>query len=256
MEKVKIKISAVSYLNTIPFLHGIAQSDLKDEIELSLDMPSSCAEKLLDGHVDLGLVPIAILPQLKEHHIVSNFCIGADGKVASVALFSEVPLDEIETIYLDYQSKTSVNLVQILAEEHWKITPKWINASAGFEQKIAGTTAAVVIGDRTFSIDTAHKYDLAEAWKAYKGLPFVFACWVSNKELPADFVQRFDDALSKGVENLEEAVQTANNAVLNSDELLHYLSSNISYKLDESKRNAIQEFLSAIEMRSAQPSES
>ena len=101
----KIKVSAVSYLNTLPFLNGINNSKVVDLMNLSLDIPSDCAMKLLNEEVDLGLVPIAILPQLKDYHIVSDYCIGAEGDVDSVALFSDVPLNEIENVYLDYQSK-------------------------------------------------------------------------------------------------------------------------------------------------------
>ncbi|NQX96939.1 MAG: hypothetical protein HRT73_03545 [Flavobacteriales bacterium] len=101
MRVKKIKVSAVSYLNTLPFIYGINNSEVMEGIDLSLDIPSDCAKKLLSGEVDLGLVPIAILPQLKEYHIISDYCIGAEGKVDSVALYSDVPLNEIEYIYLD-----------------------------------------------------------------------------------------------------------------------------------------------------------
>ena len=99
MIEKKIKVSAVSYLNTTPFLYGIANSEVKNLIDISLDIPSDCAKKLLSGEVDLGLVPIAVLPLLKEYHIVTDYCIGAQGNVDSVALYSDVPLSEISTIY-------------------------------------------------------------------------------------------------------------------------------------------------------------
>ncbi|MCB0401553.1 MAG: menaquinone biosynthesis protein, partial [Flavobacteriales bacterium] len=174
---MKVKVSAVSYLNTLPFLYGIKQSGLEQEIDLSLDIPSDCARKLLNDEVDLGLVPVAIIPQLKEHHIISDYCIGADGPVDTVALFSDVPLEEIENIYLDYHSRSSVTLVQLLAKAFWKIKPNWIRAEEGFIDQIQGTTAGVVIGDRTFGLSKKYKYDLAEAWKAFTGKPFVFAAW-------------------------------------------------------------------------------
>ncbi len=146
----KLKISVVSYLNSKPFIYGLEHSDLMNEIDLQLDIPSTCAQKLMDGIVDIGLVPVAIIPKLKEAHIISDYCIGAVGKVASVCLYSEVPLNEIKTILLDYQSRTSVTLVKVLAREHWKISPEWQNASENFENSVSGTTAAVIIGDRTF----------------------------------------------------------------------------------------------------------
>ena len=95
----KIKISAVSYSNTLPFLKGLELSGLVDQIDLSLDFPSECAQKLITNEVDLGLVPVAVIPQLKIHHIVSDFCIGADGAVDTVLLLSDVPIEEVNAVF-------------------------------------------------------------------------------------------------------------------------------------------------------------
>src|ERR1051326_5509574 len=146
------RISAVSYLNSTPFVYGIKKKLDPSLYELQLDIPSVCAQKLLDDKVDLGLIPVAVIPQLNEHHIVSDFCIGATGKVRSVMLYSEKRLDEIENILLDNQSRTSVLLVQVLAKYSWKIKPHFFNANEGFEKNICGSTAGVVIGDRTFAM--------------------------------------------------------------------------------------------------------
>src|SRR5665213_3010681 len=97
-----IRISAVSYLNTKPFLYGLELAHIPD-VEISLDNPAECARKLIENEVDLGLVPVAIIPLLKEAHILPGFCIGADGAVESVKLYSHVPLEKIKTILLDYQ---------------------------------------------------------------------------------------------------------------------------------------------------------
>ena len=98
---VKYKVSAVSYLNTIPFIHGIKSSNIYDSIDLQLDYPSVCAQKLIDDEVDIALVPVAVLNQNPSFNIVSDFCIGSNGKVDTVCLYSENPLEVIEEIYLD-----------------------------------------------------------------------------------------------------------------------------------------------------------
>ena len=108
----KIKISAVSYLNSKPFIYGLHHSNLFNEIELSQDIPSVCAQKFIDEKVDIGLIPITVIPKLKEYYIISDYCIGAVGKVSSVMLYSDVPLNAIKNILLDYQSLTSVTLIQ------------------------------------------------------------------------------------------------------------------------------------------------
>ena len=248
MENPKIKVSAVSYLNTLPFIFGINNSEVVNDIKLSLDIPSDCGMKLLSGEVDLGLVPVAILPQLKEYHIISDYCIGAEGKVDSVALYSDVPLDEIDSVYLDYQSKTSVNLVKVLADKYWKIAPKWVDSTVGFEDEISGNTAGVIIGDRTFNLSKTYqyKYDLAEEWFRFTGLPFVFACWVSNKKLSASFITKFNAALRIGVTNIDEVILGYNENDISNDMLKRYLTKNISYFLDDNKQKAIKEFLSHI----------
>jgi chorismate dehydratase len=257
MKTKKIKVSAVSYLNTLPFLFGINNSEIINEIDLSLDIPSDCAKKLLNGEVDLGLVPVAILPNLKEYHIISDYCIGAEGRVESVALFSDVPLNEIENIYLDYQSKTSVTLVKLLAAKSWKITPKWTNTTKGYENEIEGKNAGVIIGDRTFNLSKSYKYkyDLAEEWFKLTKLPFAFACWVSNKELPESFIQNFNKALKEGVNNINKVVLDYNDDKISKEDLQKYLSNNISYLLDARKEEAIQKFLKFLETRKVLSSE-
>lgn len=238
-----IKISAVSYSNTVPFIYGLRNHAIIKQIDLALDNPADCASKLLNKEVDLGLVPVAIIPQLQDPHIVSDFCIGADGAVETVCLFSDVPLNEIQEVLLDYQSRTSVQLVRYLAENSWHISPKWTIASADFIQEIGGTTAGVVIGDRAFDLLQKHRYviDLSEEWKKHTGLPFVFACWVSRRELSPDFVSEFNRALSSGLENREKAV--AESGVSSAHDLVRYVQNVISYDLDDKKRLAMKLFL-------------
>lgn len=242
---MKVKISIVSYSNTLPFLYGLRQSDLINDIDLQLDIPSKCAEKLLTNQVDIGLVPVAILPQLPEYYILSDFCIGANKKVNSVILVSDVPLEEIDTILLDYQSKTSINLVQVLAKEYWKISPKFKHATVGFENNINGKTAAVIIGDRTFNLSKPYQYiyDLAEEWYKFTGLPFAFACWVANKPISPEFVGKLNQALAFGVNHIQEAIKLSNNNGITFDQLQNYLTNDISYELTNDKRKSIQLFL-------------
>lgn len=232
-------------------MYGIKNSNLKNEIDLALDIPSDCAKKLLNNEVDLGLIPVAVIPQLKEHYIITDYCIGADGKVDTVALFSDVPLKEIETIYLDFHSKTSINLVQVLAKEYWNISPQFIDAKAGFEQKIQGTTAGVIIGDKTFNLPKqyAYKYDLAEEWKKMTGMPFVFACWVANKKLPNKFIQDFNECLENGIKNIDKVIDQKN--AIDNERLAHYLTNNISYPLTKDKKEALALFIQYLSKQAA-----
>ena len=240
----KIRISAISYLNSKPFIYGIQQSRAlkKYNYELETDTPSVCAEKLLKNEADIGLVPVVIIPDLKEAHIISDFCIGSCGPVKTVMLYSQVPLKSITHIYLDYQSRSSVVLAKILAKEYWDINPQWLPAVAGYEAIIKNTDAAVVIGDRAFKMNGNFKYefDLAEEWQKLTNLPFVFACWVSNKKMPLNFITDFNQALEEGLRNIPEIVAYYNENGMN---LMEYFTKNISYNFDIEKRAALQEFL-------------
>ena len=93
----KIKISVVNYTNSLPFVYGLENYKGVMNFELQKDIPSECARKLIDNEVDIGLIPVAVIPLLKEVHILTNYCIGAVGEVSSVLLLSEVPLEKIET---------------------------------------------------------------------------------------------------------------------------------------------------------------
>jgi len=242
---IKIKISAVSYLNTKPLVYGIKNNLDKNSYSLSLDTPSGCAQKLLSGKADLGLVPVAIIPEMKKYFLISDYCIGAVGAVGSVMLYSNVPLKKIEKILLDYQSRTSVILVQLLSEKFWKIKPEWIKARKGFEKKIKSSTAAVIIGDRTFQLPGKYKYayDLSEEWYKFTHLPFVFACWVSSKKLPSVFISDFNKALEYGLDNRAKLIDRLNKSNRYSFDLKKYLMTNINYDFDKSKKRGMEKFL-------------
>ncbi len=240
----KIKVSVVSYLNSKPFVYGLKHSPIINNIELDEDMPSITALKLIEGNVDVGLVPVAAIPKLNDYEIITDYCIGADGIISSVCLYSDVPLNEIETILLDYQSRTSVALVQILAKKHWHINPIWKEASANFENSVVGKTAAVIIGDRTFGLNERYKYafDLAEEWKKMTNMPFVFACWMAKKDASSSFIQKFNQALAIGMEHKQEVISQIGDKEFEVD-VADYLNEKIKYNLDENKRKALELFL-------------
>ena len=230
---LKIRISAVSYLNTLPFIYGIENSLLLEgKYILEKDIPSICAEKLINNTVDLGLIPVAEIYKVKKAQIVSDYCIGAYGKV--------------KTVLLDYQSRTSIRLVQILAQKYWKTKMNFISAKINFEKEISGNTAGVIIGDRTFNMNKKYKYifDLSEEWTKFTKLPFVFAVWVANKTLNNDFISNFNKACKFGLDNINELVKKyLFKHYISNIELEYYLNNNINYLLDEKKIKGMKKFL-------------
>lgn len=236
-------MAAVSYLNTKPLLYGIKRHPVIDEIELIEDYPSKIAQMLINDEVDIGLIPVAATLKLKDWHIVGDYCIGSNGPVASVCIFSQVTIGQIERVYLDYQSRTSVNLAKILLREYWEKDVELIDATGeDFRDEIKGTTAGVVIGDRALKqrLQSAYIYDLGEAWRLHTGLPFVFAAWISNKQLPESFITAFNEANALGLEHLSEVIAENPFEIY---ELKKYYTQNISYGLDGEKRKGLKLFL-------------
>lgn len=232
----KIKVSAVSYTNTLPFLQGIkASSELSNQINLSVDVPAECARKVIQNEVDLGIIPIAALTKIPNYYIITDYCIGSNGPVDSVFIFSTKPIHEIQSLRLDTQSRTSNGLARILLKYYWK---------QDVEVKMKGEADAfVLIGDRTFGQkdQVPYAYDLGEIWKEFTGLPFAFAVWVANKELPAKFVQDFNQALREGVSHPEDVIPGLKNYP--NFDYKYYLTQNLDFNLDSQKRLAIEKYL-------------
>ncbi len=240
----KIRIGAVSYLNTKPFIYGLEHGGLKDKVELLVDYPANLVNLLKTDKIDIGLVPVGALPTLGEYHIVSDYCIGTEGEVASVAVFSQVPMDQIEAVYLDYQSRTSVLLCKLLFEKFWKKKVKYIDAAdETYIQSIEGSTAGLIIGDRALMVRSKfqYNYDLGLGWKEMTGMPFVFAIWVSLKKIDPAFIGLFNEAILLGLAHV--------NLFSNLDQpfydIRHYYEYNLSYGLDEKKKAALETFLNS-----------
>ncbi len=242
--EVKHRVVAVSYLNTKPLLYGLLRSEIQPELELDLAIPSECARRLLAGEADIALVPVAIIPELPEAHIISDYCIGADGAVATVCIYGDVPIEEMTNIYLDHHSRTSVMLTRLLLEEYWELNPKLIPAEEGYIDRIGGTTGGLIIGDRTIGLEARfpYVYDLGEVWKKHTGLPFVFAAWVSVKPLTPAFIAAFNQALREGMEHLPE-LQLLLSSPHPDFDLVEYFTHHIDYDLDDTKRKALERFL-------------
>ena len=236
----------MSYLNTKPLLYGIKRHAVIKEIELIEDYPSRIAQMLVEDELDIGLIPVATTLRLNEWYIDSDYCIGSNGAVASVCIFSEVPMEKVERVYLDYQSRTSVNLAKVLLKEYWKKEVEFMDAMGeDFRKAINGTTAGVIIGDRALEQRSKSKYvyDLGEAWRNHTNLPFVFAAWIANKKLPKEFISSFNKANALGLEKIDEVIKE--NAFAHFD-LRRYYTSCISYKLDEEKKKGLDLFLSKL----------
>lgn len=241
-----IKVSIVSYYNTIPFMYGIETYEKERDQSVFLvqkDYPSKCAEALITGQVDIALVPVATLCENSNLELVTDYCIGADGAVDSVLLLSDDPIESLSEVILDYQSKTSNNLYKVLAKHYWKVSPNTLVGSEGYELDKKAGRGVIVIGDRAFNSHThyKYKYDLALEWKQFTGLPFVFAGWACFADKPKDLFNHLQKALELGVNKIDESI--AQVEIPSNIDIKDYLSEKISYRFDDQKKKALELFL-------------
>ncbi|MEM6722616.1 MAG: menaquinone biosynthesis protein [Bacteroidota bacterium] len=243
----KLNISLVSYWNTLPFLHGLRQNGLDKQFNIETNIPSKCAEKLINGQSDIGLVPVAAIPSIQNAQIISDYCIGSVGPVGTVCLYAKQPLDQLDTILLDYESRTSVRLTEILLRDYWDWKGQLSPATVGYESQINGRTGALIIGDRAIEALPHFEfvYDLGEAWTNWTKRPFVFAAWVANKPVSLEIKTALNAAFDVGM----KAVPMLSN---NPDypyphfSLERYYTDFISYRLDAAKQGALDLFLSKL----------
>ena len=242
------KITAVSYLNTIPFVYGLKHAD-NLRADLLLAPPADCAKNYIEHKADIALLPSAVVPQLKDTNIVTDYCIGAVGAVRTVTVMSNSPIKSVKRIWLDAHSRTSVQLVGYLAAHKWHIAPEWLHlADYAIVDKPAEGDAFLLIGDKVFGYEGrfAYTYDLAIEWREATSLPFAFALWVARKGVPYEVTDALQHALTFGVEHIWEAVVESNymgndNGITAYD----YLTRNIDFILDEEKHRALKKFWDA-----------
>ena len=235
-------IAAVSYLNTVPFIYGITSAeDLRTRLLLS--PPSGCARALIDGKVDIALIPVAAIPSIPDIEIVTSWCIGASGSVRTVVVMSNVPIAQVRRIWLDGHSMSSVMLTRVLAREYWQIKPQWmpLNDYSVLEQPQPGD-AFLLIGDKVFGWEGrfAYTYDLAEEGRAMTGLPFVFAAWVARRGVPQEAIGVLDRALAYGTAHIDEAIRYYGHS--DKPYAHDYLVKNIDFSFDAPKKRAMSLF--------------
>jgi len=242
-----LRLGAVSYLNTKPLVYGL--DAIPEQFELRFDVPATCATLLHAGQVDLGLIPaIEFLRGAEDYWIVPGVAIASEGDVASVAVFSKKPIEQVRSIALDLSSRTSVALTRILCAKRWGIAPDFSPAEPDLAAMLARADAALVIGDPAMAIDAAaqglHKIDLGGEWHALTGLPFVYAMW-TGREGAASPGQcaALRRAREQGEANLSRiADQVGEGDPGRADKALRYLRDNLKYGLGEREAAGLRRF--------------
>jgi chorismate dehydratase len=242
------KLAVVSYLNTIPMLEEFEHE--KENFELIKAVPSKCAELLNEGLVDGALLPVGslIMDQLVDCELISDYGIIGKGKVDSVFLLSNCPLEKISKVVLDKQSRTSNLLVQVLFKGFWKLEMEFISEELNENEIEDPNIGKVLIGDKAIlkEKDFLYKYDLSEHWWNWKKLPFVFATWVGTPSFPSGKKPILNNLIFKSIQQLDKIVERESIANPHFD-VKDYLTNRIHYNLDETARLGLKEFIQETE---------
>ncbi len=235
-----VKIIAVEYLNTLPFIHGLRNSSLWNQIQLITGTPQECAQALMNETVDIALLPIGAISQFKNLSLISDYCIGCDGPVRTVAIYSNKEFREIKSIKEDASSRTSNLLLSTLNRIFWK--EQTIEIIPASESSIEADSY-LIIGDQSFVAETQfkHQYDLGEIWKNLTGRPFTFAVWASRNKISSELEDRINQIFKLSIEHIESFIKTLDLTQF-PPKLDAYFSENISYHFDQAKKDSLHYF--------------
>jgi chorismate dehydratase len=252
----RLRISAISYLNTAPLMWDFEHGEAAEEFDISYTIPSACARALAEGTRDIGIIPAAAYATIPDLAIVPDVAIAARRAVRSILLVGKRPFDalsqrelsrdqwltRVRTVALDTSSLTSVALTKILFA-------KWLGGARAYsamapnlDEMLARCDAALLIGDPALQVDRTRyvTLDLAEEWQARTGKSFVFAFWAIREQALAGHDRRaiakaFQTSRDHGLrpENLEAIAQDWSQRLNLSIEFVRtYLVRHIHYYLD------------------------
>ena len=257
VQKSRLRVGAVSFLNTKPLIYPLLNGEIQTDIELSIDGPSRLALLLSRGDLEVGLISIIEYFRANPSHasycILPEISIASHERVKSIQLFSRVPIPEIRRIGLDTSSRTSVALLKILLAEKYRISPVFATCRPTVNPKTAlqdrqdpPFDAVLLIGDPALrhAGSTEYSIDLGEVWYKFTGLPFVYACWVARTEaqlgnLPAVLLE----SKASGIAQIPEIARIeAKKLGLPETLCFDYLHHYIKYDLDEAEIAGLELF--------------
>lgn len=244
----KLRIGAVSYLNTKALVYGLEQGLASDRIELSYAVPAELARSMASRELDVALMPIVALAEMPDLELVPGLSISTFGACQSVLLVGKPLIADIRTVALDPESRTSNILVQLLFEDYWKQSASFVPGEADLNQNLETLDAAVRIGDKAlFARQPAgrHVYDLGEAWTRHTGLPFVFAAWFARPGvIDREVYQALHRSRRDGARHVKEiAASYSWNGHQDPALAETYLREHIHHRLGAREMEAIRRFL-------------
>ena len=238
----RLRIGAVSYLNTKPLVYGLESR--ADELDLVFDLPSRLADRLAAGDLDVALIPSIKAIADPQYTIVSDACIGCVGPVWSVKLLSRVPPEKIKSLALDEGSRTSQALGRTFLQKRYGVSPRLQTLAMTEDWQKTDTDAVLIIGDRAMSADPPEfpfVWDLGESWRQWTGLPFVFAVWAARTKSKLDRLDWIlSEARDQGLANVDKIVaQNAEGYGLSDDQCRRYLEHNLHFHLGQKEKQGL-----------------
>ena len=221
---MSMKVGRIGYINCYPVYGAIDRGAVRMPAELVTGTPAELNELLVAGELDVSVISaIEYARHSKDLVLLPGLAISCDGPVQSVALFSKVPVAQLDgaTVLVTASSRTSVALLELLCRDLWRVRPRFAQARAEASDldSLAGLPheAVLVIGDPALLLAARgsypHRVDLGAAWKQWTGLPFVFAVWAARRQTSGEQVraihQALLDARTWGLGHLDLLAETA-----------------------------------------------
>jgi len=254
-----LRLGKIGFLNVLPVYYALEKGLIEHPFEIYEGSPSELNRMIAKG--DLGISAISSLEygcNYRKYLLIPGLSISSVGKVKSVVLFSDHPVEKLdqEGILLTNKSYTSVHLLRLLFSKFWEVNPCYIRdeSSSGFHF-YKNYPAVLAIGDDALKLARGGKfryqYDLGEAWHRWTGKPFVFAVWVINKRIMASLnghMQVAYDALMAakkfGMEHLTDiALEASSENILPYTECLEYFKQ-LRYDLTDEYLEGLELFFS------------
>lgn len=253
-----LRIGQIEYANCLPLFHILQEEFPCTGFDFVVGVPAELNRMLRAGEIDVcpsSSIEYANYPQ--NYTILPQLSIASIGAVASVLLFSAVPITELGgcKILLSSESATSVNLLKVLLGRHFGLSCIYENALPGTTEIYGEASALLLIGDSALRASLENTdlfvFDLGEMWYKWTGCPFVFALWLCRNEIAAGaelktLARQLIQAKETVPSRLELLVLSARESVwMGRDRLLSYWRDNISYHLDERAQTGLMLYFTA-----------
>ena len=244
----RLRVCAVSYLNTTPLVWGMLHGPQRGLFDLDFQIPAACADQLASGAADIGIIPSFELTR-QSLEVIPGAGIACHGPVRSILLVSARPAGEIHRLAADSSSRTSVQLARVLLERRFAAEPELIPHSPDLDAMLRIADAALIIGDPALRIEPSrlpyYVYDLGKEWVEMTGLPFVFAVWAGRKSvITPGVVDAFQQSCRFGRERIEEIVAVeSGRREIPRDLVREYLTHRIVHELGPRDYEGMDRFL-------------